>query len=66
MNPDDITLDNLTKSFEYIRISNQLDECNDIQNMRNIAKCFAKLYYKQQETLSVIGVVANTLPKNNE
>lgn len=65
MNPDDITLENLSKSFEYTRISNQLDECNDIKNMRDIAKCFAKLYYKQQETLSVIGVVTRKFPKNN-
>ena len=26
---------------------------------RNIAKSFCKLYYKQQETLSVIGIPAN-------
>ena len=56
MDPDKISLENLTKSFEYVRMANEIDNCNDIDEIKNIAKCFCKLYYKQQETLSAIGI----------
>lgn len=56
MDPNDISLDNLTKSFEYIKLSGQIDSCDDMEELRNIAKCFCKLYYKQQETMAVIGI----------
>ena len=56
MDPDKINLENLTKSFEYVRMSNEIDSCNDIDEIRNVAKCFCKLYFKQQETLSAIGI----------
>jgi hypothetical protein len=56
MNPDDIKLDNLSKSFEYFKISSEIDNCNDREELKNIAKAFCKLYYKQQETLSMMGI----------
>ena len=59
MDPDKIELNNLAKSFEYIKIASEIDECDDRDVLRNIAKSFCKLYYKQQETLSVIGIPAN-------
>lgn len=52
MNPDTIELSNLTKSFEYVKFSNQIDSINDIENLRNLAKCYFKLYLKQQEIVS--------------
>ena len=51
MNPDEVTLENLNKSFEYIKFSNQIDTINDIEDLRNLAKCYFKLYLKQQEVL---------------
>jgi hypothetical protein len=51
MNPDDISLKNLSKSFAY-----QIDNCNDIDILKDIAKSFCKLYYKQQETMQIIGI----------
>jgi ferredoxin-thioredoxin reductase catalytic subunit len=56
MDPNDISLDNLTKSFEYAKLSSQIDSCDDREELRNIAKCFCKLYYKQQETMHAIGI----------
>ena len=52
MNPDAIELSNLTKSFEYVKFSNQIDSINNIENLRNLAKCYFKLYLKQQEIVS--------------
>tara|TARA_B100000524_G_C23351494_1_gene262269 strand:- start:175 stop:339 length:165 start_codon:yes stop_codon:yes gene_type:complete len=54
MNPEEITLTNLSKSFEYTKIANKIDECSSVDDLRDMAKCFAKLYFKQQETLARI------------
>lgn len=55
MNPNDIDLENLEKNFEYFKISSEIDSINDIDTIKNIAKCFCKLYYKQQEVVSKFG-----------
>lgn len=52
MNPDDIELENLSKIFEYERISREINSCENIEQVRDIAKSFVKLYLKYQETLS--------------
>jgi hypothetical protein len=52
MNPDSIELSNLTKSFEYAKFSNQVDNINNIDDIRTLAKCYFKLYLKQQEIVS--------------
>jgi hypothetical protein len=51
MNPDKIELENLSKSFEYFRYSSEIDSINDIEELKNIAKCYYKLYLKQQEVV---------------
>ena len=56
MDPDKIELKNLTKSFEYTKIASEIDGCDDRDMLRRIDKSFVKLYYKQQETLSVINI----------
>jgi len=57
MDPDKITLDCLTKNFEYERISRELDTCENIEQVKNIAKSFVKLYLKQQEVMTQIGMI---------
>ena len=56
MDPDDIKLEKLSKEFEYQKISNELDSCDSISMMRDIAKSYAKLYLKQQEVVSGLGL----------
>jgi hypothetical protein len=51
MNPDEIKLDNLNKSFEYARFCNELESVENIETLKNIAKCYFKLYLKQQEVV---------------
>ena len=51
MDPDEVALENLTKNFEYVKFSNQIDTINNIEDLRNLAKCYFKLYLKQQEVL---------------
>ena len=49
MDPDKIQLENLSKSFEYFKYSSEID---DIEDLRNIAKSYFKLYLKQQEVIT--------------
>ena len=52
MNPDEIKLENLSKSFEYFKYSSEIDSIDDIDKLKDIAKCYYKLYLKQQEVVS--------------
>mgnify|MGYP001177046116 FL=1 len=56
MNPNEIELKNLAKSFEYHKLASEIDNCDDKDELRNLAKSFVKLYFKQQETISIIGL----------
>ena len=56
MDPNDIELKNLSKSFAYQKLASEIDNCDDREQLRNVAKSFIKLYYKQQETMAVIGI----------
>ena len=51
MDPNSIQLTNLNKSFEYEKIARGIDSIIDIDELKNFAKSFAKLYLKQQEVL---------------
>ena len=52
--PGEIALKSLTKTFEYEKISRELDACDDVKELRNAAKCFLKLCMKTQETVDKI------------
>ena len=56
MDPNNIELKNLSKSFAYQKLAAEIDNCDDRDQLRNVAKSFIKLYYKQQETIAVIGI----------
>ena len=57
MDPDTIELSNLSKQFVYAKLASEIDSCDDHNELKNIAKSFCKLYYKQQETMKLIGIV---------
>lgn len=52
MNPDNIELENLSKSFEYFKYASEIDSIDDVEKLRDIAKCYYKLYLKQQEVVA--------------
>lgn len=52
MNPNDISLENLNKMFEYEKFARDIDSIRDIEELKNVAKCYIKLYLKQQEVVS--------------
>ena len=58
MSPEEIELENLSKSFEYHKLSAEVDSCNDIEELKNVAKAYIKLYLKQQEVVANMGLMS--------
>lgn len=54
MDPDKIELENLTKSFEYFKIASEIDKLDSLEDLRNLAKSYVKLYFKQQEVVTTL------------
>jgi hypothetical protein len=52
MDPSKINLSNVTKLFEYEKISREIEQCDDVDILKNIAKSYIKLYFAQQEVIS--------------
>lgn len=52
MDPDKIELENLSKSFEYFKVAAEIDNIDNLDDIKNIAKCYFKLYLKQQEVVA--------------
>ena len=57
-NPAEIELQSTAKMFEYEKLSRQIEECDNINELRDMARCWIKLYMKQQETMRVIGLTS--------
>ena len=57
MNPEDIKLENLNKSFEYTKIAREIDGVTRVEDLRDVAKCYAKLYLKTRETVASLGTM---------
>ena len=41
MDPDQIELNNLTKSFEYIKLASEIDSCDDRETLETSQNLFA-------------------------
>lgn len=57
MNPDDIVLETMNKSFAYEKLARDIEEVRDPDVLREVAKCYIKLYFKQQEVVSKMGAL---------
>lgn len=54
--PNTVSLSTPSKSFAYEQISRDIEKCSDVEVVKNALRCFVKLYFKQQETMSLIGL----------
>lgn len=54
MDPNEISLDNVNKMFEYEKLSRDIDSIDNVVDLKNLAKSYIKLYLKQQEVVSQI------------
>ena len=52
MDPDKISLENISKLFEYENLARDIDSIDEIEVLRNYAKSYIKLYFKQQEVVA--------------
>lgn len=50
-----ISLNKPSKAFEFEKHSRAIDEIDDINVVKDLLKCYIKLYLKQQETIAIIG-----------
>lgn len=64
MDQNSIELENLSKSFEYFKVASEIDSIDDVTELKNIAKSYYKLYLKQQEVISNLGIL-NGRQKDN-
>jgi len=39
-----------------VKIANEIDNCESVETLKNIAKSYVKLYFKQQEVVSNMGL----------
>lgn len=56
MDPSKINLESFSKLFEYEKLAREVDQCDDIERLKNITKSYIKLYFAQQEVLLGMGV----------
>ena len=54
MDPNQIKLEDLSKSFEYTKACIEIDAIEDIDALKEISKAYMKLYLKQQEVVKDI------------
>lgn len=52
MDPNCISLENISKLFVYEKLSRDIDSIDDIETLKNFAKSYIKLYLSQQEVIS--------------
>jgi len=55
MDPNEIELKSMSKLFEYEKQAREIDECNDVDELKRMLKTSVKLYFKQQEIVSSLG-----------
>jgi len=55
MDLSELKLDNLEKTFEFEKACRIIDELSE-EDAKEMAKCYCKLYYKQQEMVSSFGI----------
>ena len=54
MNPDEIKLRNTSQQFEYEKMSREIDECYDVDTLKQMCKFLVKLEMKTRETYSIV------------
>ena len=54
MNHKEITLDSMSRNFEFEKQCREIDSIEDLDGLREITKAYVKLYLKQQETISLM------------
>lgn len=51
MEPTEIELSTTSREFHYETLSREIEECNDINELKKQLRAYIRLYLKQQETV---------------
>ena len=54
LRPGDIQLRNTSQQFEYEKLSREIDDCDDIDILRDMCKFLVKLEMKTRENYSIM------------
>ena len=49
IDPSSIQLESTAKMFEYEKLSREIEECNDVETLKNMLRCYIKLHMRHQE-----------------
>ena len=49
MDPASIELSSTSKMFAYEKLSREIEECNSVEELKTMLRCYIKLYLKHQE-----------------
>ena len=55
LDPSSVELSSPSKQFAYEQMSRDIEKCTDVKVLQDALRCYVKLYFKQQETISLIG-----------
>ena len=56
LDPSSVEISTPSKQFAYEQLSRDIEKCDDIKVLKHALRCYVKLYFKQQETISLIGL----------
>jgi hypothetical protein len=57
MESDSVQLTSISKLFEYEKISREIENCSDINELKNISKCYVKLYFALEEMIQNLNLM---------
>ena len=49
MDPSDIVLESTSRLFEYEKLSREVENCDNMDELKKMCRCFIKLHLKHQE-----------------
>ena len=49
MDPSDISLESTARLFEYEKLSREVENCDNMDELKQMCRCFIKLHLKHQE-----------------
>lgn len=57
MDHENLQLKSVNKMFEFERISREIDGCDDVNKLKNISKCYVKLYFALEEMMQTMNLL---------
>lgn len=49
MDPSEINLESTSKLFEYEKLSREVENCSNMEELKVMCRCFIKLHLRHQE-----------------